>query len=86
MVRVETVYGDYSYEVFDIEVYNQNIKDYKKGLEGEVLIMYTCYPFGITEDVKTDRIFVYAKLIEDKISDTKKKSDNEKISDAGDGE
>ena len=63
-VQIDTSYGKYVYEVFDMEI----IKDAKVNFNSdilnkdeELLIMYTCYPF---ESWSTpDRYFVYAHKV-----------------------
>ncbi|MBE5958518.1 MAG: class D sortase [Lachnospiraceae bacterium] len=65
IVSVKTVYGEYSYEVYDSKIINiKESVDYKSNVSGEVLIMYTCYPFGKINTQRDERYFVYAKLTE----------------------
>lgn len=61
-VQIDTSYGNYTYEVYDMETmlasdFDSTILDQKE----EILIMYCCYPF---DSLSTDtRYFVYAKKI-----------------------
>ena len=65
-----TNYAIYKYEVYDTKVYN--IKDLDvhttkaydfRNRDGEVLILYTCYPFTQLSAAKSERLFVYCKKI-----------------------
>lgn len=62
-VKLRTSYGNYIYEITDIQVKKATDKTaYDLTANYENLIMYTCYPFdelGLTPD----RFFVYAKLV-----------------------
>lgn len=67
IVKFDTSYGEYEYEVTEIGVYNE------LDLEGwvidhlmddeEILVMYTCWPFEFQAGRKTDRLTVKAKRI-----------------------
>lgn len=62
-VKIRTSYGNYIYEITDIQVKKATDKTaYDLNVGYENLIMYTCYPFdelGFT----SDRYFVYAKPV-----------------------
>ena len=62
-VKIRTSYGNYTYEITDIQVkYYNDESAYDLTAETENLIMYTCYPFdelGLTPK----RCFVYGKLV-----------------------
>ena len=65
-----TNYGIYQYEVYDITIYNIKDLDLQttdaydfRERNGEILILYTCYPFYKMAATKTDRFFVYCKKI-----------------------
>ena len=62
-VKIRTSYGNYIYEITDVQVKNATDKTaYDLNANYENLIMYTCYPFdelGFTPQ----RCFVYAKYI-----------------------
>lgn len=57
---VSVDYGDFSYEVYKTEIINKNAFDLDILNENEeILILYTCYPFGAI-GLTPDRFFVYA--------------------------
>jgi len=65
-----TNYGIYQYEIYDIVIRNISELDRKSTdaydfskRDGEILILYTCYPFKKMAATKTDRFFVYCKKI-----------------------
>ena len=68
LVTVDTVYGRYIYKVTDIVIFNY--KDgsllYPKEGEGDVLLMYTCYPRENGYQFKSERIALICKKIEGK--------------------
>lgn len=60
---VKTSYGQYEYEVYDSRVANEKDKSaYRPDAEGEIIVMYTCYPFTPLSSY-TQRLYVYAKKI-----------------------
>ncbi len=60
---VKTSYGEYEYEVYDSRVANEKDKSaYSPAAEGEIIVMYTCYPFTPLASY-TQRLYVYAKKI-----------------------
>ena len=67
IISFDTSYGEYEYEVTEIQVYNE--LDLEKWVldhildEEEVLVMYTCWPFEFQAGRKTDRLTVKAKRI-----------------------
>lgn len=56
-----TEYGVYKYKVTDTKIYDE--EDYDKAYDlsskKEQLVLYTCYPFGVLNGTKTERMFVY---------------------------
>ncbi len=64
-ITISMPYGDYVYEIVDMEVMNKNDFDFsvKNEPTGQA-IFYTCYPFGKVNYVKTDRLFLYCDFIE----------------------
>ena len=69
-VTLEMPYGDYTYEITKAEIIKatdfkfQNHRASYNNFEPDTLILYTCYPFGVTGYVKTDRLFLTGKLIQ----------------------
>lgn len=63
-IQVRTLYGQYEYEVTKTEVMDVlEYSDRKDGTEAEELALYTCYPFGAEEELRSERFFVYAKKV-----------------------
>lgn len=64
-VSMETYYGTYDYQVYQVTVFNEkDLEDYvieHLNDNEEVLILYTCYPFQKTSYRKTERLVVFAK-------------------------
>lgn len=61
-IKISTHYGDYEYTVTETKIVSSNYKEaYDLEQEGERLILYTCYPFGVLREDKGERYFVYAK-------------------------
>ena len=64
-IVLETFYGNYTYTVFDIKVYNENdLESYavnNLANNEEILVLYTCYPFKKTSYRKYQRYVVFAK-------------------------
>lgn len=56
-----TGYGIYTYKVTDTEIYGEDDYDkaYDLNADKEQLVLYTCYPFGVLNGIKTERMFVY---------------------------
>lgn len=64
-VIVETIYGNYEYEVFNTAIADYRNEDaFPIQNDEEVLIMYTCYPVDNIWYVN-DRFIAYAKLVGD---------------------
>ncbi len=64
-ITISMPYGDYVYEIVEMEVMNKN--DFDFSIKDEPImqaIFYTCYPFGKVNYVKTDRLFLYCDLVE----------------------
>ena len=65
LIDVETIYGNFQYEVYDTKIANYKDEDaFFLQNEKEVLVLYTCYPLDTLWYVK-DRFIVYAKLVGD---------------------
>ena len=64
VIQFDTNYCDYEYEVDRVEVLDELVLEnwILEHLldEEEVLVMYTCYPFGFQAGRKTDRLTVFA--------------------------
>lgn len=83
-ITLEMPYGDYKYEIVSVSVEkasNFKFSDHRASYgnyEPDIAIFYTCYPFGVTNYVKTDRLFVTCKLIEgyELVNDTLNNSNN----------
>lgn len=62
-ITFSTTYGEYKYEVTQVVVLNitadENI--YEKNMNGEQLVLYTCYPFGNFWEKREERLFVYCR-------------------------
>ena len=69
-ITLSMPYGDYTYEVIKAEVGKAadfKFSDHRASygnFEPDTAIFYTCYPFGIVNYTKTDRLFVTCKLVE----------------------
>jgi sortase A len=65
IISCNTNYGSYEYQVYDIQVINENeaLKKLDEWLsyEDETLILYTCYPFKLARNRKEERLFVFAR-------------------------
>lgn len=62
IVKIETDYGAYEYQISHMEI--MNAEDFDSNVlneEKEYLIMYTCYPFHVIDTPQ--RYFVYADLV-----------------------
>ncbi len=70
-VKIRTSYGNYTYEITDIQIKNAKDKSaYDLAAQTENLIMYTCYPFDAL-GFYPDRYFVYGKLVSGPVIDKK---------------
>ena len=68
IVTLNTIYGDYVYQVTDTVIFHQSEKDLLLPEEkdtGDKLICYTCYPFNTTS-VRTQRFAIICDLISGK--------------------
>ena len=64
MVTVKTASGQYIYQVTKTEV--MDASEYKTpDSDKEQLVLYTCYPFGEEDTMRSDRYFVYAEKTEE---------------------
>lgn len=64
-IKLDTIYGEYIYEVTDTVIFDQNDQKWVLPLEDETedqLVCYTCYPFR-TSSVRTQRFAVICKKI-----------------------
>jgi len=61
-IIINTYYGEFHYNVTDIQIYQKDNCIFDLEQDKEQLIMYTCYPFGIFTPVD-HRMFVYADKI-----------------------
>lgn len=66
-ITIETTYGIYTYEIYDTKIVNQKQLDAAPiQEEKEILMLYTCYPINAIGH-PTQRIFVYANLVDEQI-------------------
>lgn len=64
LIKIETTYGKFEYQVFKTEVLNEDEFDKLSKSDKELLVIYTCYPFD--EVIYSNKRFiVYAYLIEE---------------------
>ena len=67
IITFDTSYGEYQYEVTEIQVYNELVLENwvidNLSKDEEILVMYTCWPFEFQAGRKTDRLTVKAKRI-----------------------
>lgn len=64
-IEIDTIYGNYRYEVTGTKIAKAADKSAYGIEEGtEQLILYTCYPFGKTEELRNERFFVYASRVD----------------------
>lgn len=64
-ITVETIYGNYQYEVFKTDIADYRNEDaFPIQNDQEILILYTCYPVDNIWYVN-DRFIAYAKLVGD---------------------
>ncbi len=61
-ISINTVYGNYAYEVKKTEIVD--VLEYEAlSDEEENLVLYTCYPFGSQNELREERFFVYAQRV-----------------------
>ncbi len=63
IISVKTSYGEFEYEITGTKVAEYDDSSAYTGLEGEQLVLYTCYPMGQVFGARNDRYFVYAKKV-----------------------
>lgn len=63
VITIHTTYGVFEYQVSEIQTVDISKERLELKAEEETLLMYTCYPFGATDEVRTQRYFVWAKKI-----------------------
>lgn len=63
IITVKTTYGIFEYRVFDIRIVDMSCEEWEIQEAEEQLALYTCYPFGSTDEVRTQRYFVWAEKI-----------------------
>lgn len=64
VVTIETGYGTYRYRITKSTIAAaSDTSAYDLGQDEEQLILYTCYPYGTTVGVRSERHFVYGKKI-----------------------
>lgn len=69
-ITLEMPYGDYTYEIISATVGKASefkFSDHRASygnFEPDTCIFYTCYPFGVVNYTKTDRLFMVCKLVE----------------------
>jgi sortase A len=64
IVTIETSYGTYQYRIKKSTIAAaSDTLAYDLGQDEEQLILYTCYPYGTTVGVRTERHFVYGEKI-----------------------
>ena len=68
-ITLDMPYGTYTYEIVKAEVAKASdfkFSDHRASygnFEPDTAIFYTCYPFGVVNYVKTDRLFITCKLV-----------------------
>lgn len=71
IIEVNTSYGKFNYTIYDLKVVNETDLDLLPiQKEKEILMLYTCYPFGYL-GYTTQRYVVYATLLDYKLSEVK---------------
>lgn len=66
IIKIVTNSGTFSYKVAETKVVNQDDSmAYDLEKEEEQLILYTCYPFGMSVGETNKRFFVYGEKVED---------------------
>ncbi|MBR3153151.1 MAG: class D sortase [Clostridia bacterium] len=63
MIKVNTTYGEFNYEIYDMKLIEEDEKD-KLPIQRneEILMIYTCYPFN-NIGYTTQRYVVYSRLV-----------------------
>lgn len=64
MIEINTYWGNYQYQVKKCKVAEVSEEDAYAQEDGELLILYTCYPVGKDSQQRTKRLYVYAERIE----------------------
>lgn len=65
ILTVDTIYGSYEYQVTGIKTADiLDTEAYEIKEQDEQMILYTCYPFGKTGELRNQRFFVYAQRID----------------------
>lgn len=63
IITIDTIYGDYEYEVYDIKICKANdLSAFDLSLDCDNLVLYTCYPLDTLKS-RTQRLYVSAKLV-----------------------
>lgn len=71
IIEVKTSYGKFSYKIYDLKVINETDIDLLPiQKEKEILMLYTCYPFGYL-GYTTKRYAVYANLLDYELIEVK---------------
>lgn len=72
VITIKTISGSFTYEVKEMEITDAAEASEKiaevweqGGTDQEELILYTCYPFGKTEDVRPQRYLIHAQRLTD---------------------
>ncbi len=64
VISLTTTYGSYQYRVTKTQVADlMDASAYQISKDGEELVLYTCYPFGVEDEVREQRFYVYAEKI-----------------------
>jgi sortase A len=64
IVKISTIYGEFQYKVTDVKKGEMtDASRYEIHDDQDEIILYTCYPFGVIDEVRTGRFFVYADRI-----------------------
>lgn len=63
-VYLDTIYGEYEYEVYDIVIFNEDEYEYvlDDGTQKNVLMLYTCYPYA-SATRRTQRLALMCRMI-----------------------
>ena len=64
VISLTTTYGSYQYRVTKTQVADlMDASIYQISKDEEELVLYTCYPFGVEDEVREQRFYVYAEKI-----------------------
>ena len=64
VISLTTTYGSYQYRVTKTQAADlMDASAYQISKDGEELVLYTCYPFGVEDEVREQRFYVYAEKI-----------------------